>query len=392
MNEILKRREFIETSVIAGCALSAGYFSLCHPIAAQAADSLPLISEVSDQEALYYDKLDGLKVQCKLCPKECRVADSERGYCGVRENRGGIYKTLVYGRPCTVHVDPIEKKPLFHYLPGTSAFSLATAGCNMECQFCQNWDISQFRPEQIRMIDLPPQQTAKLAWETKSETIAYTYSEPVVFFEYMLDTAKAARELGIGSVMISNGYIQEKPLRELCKQLTGIKIDFKGFTEKFYKETCNGELEPVKKALKVIREEGIWLELVVLIIPTLNDSADENKAMADWIVENLGDQTPVHLTRYHPTYKLQITSTPVKTLETLRGVLRKQGLKYVYLGNVAGHPAENTQCPECEAVLIRRVGFETMMENLENGKCKKCHTAIPGVWVDPLKKEKKETG
>ncbi|MBN2325737.1 MAG: AmmeMemoRadiSam system radical SAM enzyme [Candidatus Omnitrophica bacterium] len=385
MDASLNRRKFVQASVCAGCALSMGGTLLAAP-GAQAADALPLTKELSDQEALYYDKLDDLKIQCKLCPKECRVADKERGYCGVRENKGGVYTTLVYGRPCTLHVDPIEKKPLFHYMPGTAAFSIATAGCNMECKFCQNWDISQFRPEQIRMIDLSPQKTADLAKETKSQTIAYTYSEPVIFYEYMYDAAKAARELGVGSVMISNGYIQEKPLRALCKQLTGVKIDFKAFTEKFYKETCSGELAPVLKALKIIREEGVWLELVVLIIPTLNDGEDENKSMAEWIVKNLGDQVPVHLTRYHPTYKLKITSTPVKTLEKLRSLMMKEGLKYVYLGNVAGHPSENTKCPECGAMLIRRLGFQTQIENLEDGECKKCHTKIPGVWSDPLVK------
>lgn len=386
MNMKINRREFVHSSICAGCAFSMAGSSLIWTSGAQSAEPLPLISQLSDEEARHYEKMEGLKIQCKLCPKECRVADGERGYCGVRENKGGVYKTLVYGRPCTAHIDPIEKKPLFHYLPGTTAFSIATAGCNMECKFCQNWDISQFRPEQIRMIDLPPQRTAEMAKETRCESIAYTYSEPVIYYEYMFDTAKASRALGVGSVMITNGFIQEKPLRELCKQLTGIKIDFKGFTETFYKDTCNGKLEPVLNALKIVREEGVWLELVVLIIPTLNDSEDENKAMAAWIAKNLGVQTPVHLTRYHPIYKLKIISTPVKTLETLRDLMMKEGLQFVYLGNVPGHPAENTYCPKCKETVISRLGMQTMQKNLEDGKCKKCHTPIPGVWVDPLKK------
>lgn len=386
MNTKWNRRDFIQSSVCAGCAFSLAGASLIGSSCADGAEALPMTDKVSDEEARHYEKMDGLKVQCKLCPKECRVADGERGYCGVRENQAGTYKTLVYGRPCTVHIDPIEKKPLFHYLPGSQAFSIATAGCNMECKFCQNWDISQFRPEQIRMIDLPPQRTAEMAKETRCESIAYTYSEPVIYYEYMFDSAKAGRELGVGSVMISNGFIQEKPLRELCKQLTGIKIDFKGFTETFYKDTCNGKLEPVLNALKIIHSEGVWLELVVLIIPTLNDSEEETKGMASWILKNLGAQVPVHLTRYHPTYKLKITSTPVKTLETLRDIMMKEGLQFVYLGNVPGHPAENTFCPQCKETVISRLGMQTMKQNLEDGKCKKCHTPIPGVWTDPLKK------
>ncbi len=385
MNTDLSRRTFLSSSVCTGCALSAGAAVLLNGPSSEAASAPKRTKEVSTHEALYYEKLDNLKVRCKLCPKECRVADSERGYCGVRENVKGIYQTLVYGRPCSLHVDPIEKKPLFHYMPGSTAFSLATAGCNIECLFCQNWDISQFRPEQINMYDLSPQATAELAKEANAKTIAYTYSEPVIFYEYMLDTAKAASKLKVGSVMISNGFIQEKPLRELLPHLTGVKIDFKGFTEKFYKETCHGELKPVLDALKIIKKEGTWLELVILIIPTLNDSSDENRDMAKWIVDNLGPDVPIHLTRYHPMYKITtIPSTPVKTLERLRKIALDAGLNYVYLGNVAGHPAENTVCHKCKEILIRRMGYKIRTEGLEKGECKKCHTKIPGVWNDPL--------
>ncbi len=383
MNIQIDRRHFIAASVCAGCSLSLG--NSLFPPSAFAANMPEMAEEVSDHEALHYEKMEGKKVTCKLCPKECRVADSERGYCGVRENIDGVYKTLVYGRPCSLHVDPIEKKPLFHYMPGTSAFSLATAGCNMECKFCQNWDISQFRPEQIRMFDLPPKATAQLAKETRSQTIAYTYSEPVIFYEYMFDTAVAAKQMGIGSVMISNGYIQEEPFRKLLPHLTGVKIDFKAFTEKFYEETCSGELKPVLKALEIIREMNVWLELVVLIIPTLNDSDKENRDMAKWIKEHLGPDIPVHLTRYHPMYKIKnIPSTPVNTLERLRKIMREEGLHYIYIGNVPGHPAENTHCPNCDEMLIRRLGYRIMMEGMENGKCKKCGTKIAGVWNDPL--------
>ncbi|RJP28575.1 MAG: AmmeMemoRadiSam system radical SAM enzyme [Candidatus Omnitrophota bacterium] len=384
MNSTVSRRRFIHSSFCAGCALSLGNVLLTRE-QAWSANQPPMAEDVSDHEARHYEKMEGKKVLCKLCPKECRVADQERGYCGVRENIGGVYKTLVYGRPCSLHVDPIEKKPLFHYLPGSAAFSLATAGCNIECKFCQNWDISQFRPEQIRMFDLSPQATAQLAKETRSQTIAYTYSEPVIFYEYMLDAAIEGRKNGIGSVMISNGYIQEKPLRELLPHLTGVKIDFKAFTETFYKEVCNGELAPVLEALKIIRAMNKWLELVVLIIPTLNDSDAENRDMAKWILDNLGPDVPIHLTRYHPMYKMKnIPNTPERTLERLRKIMKDEGLHYVYIGNVPGHPAENTHCPKCDELLIRRLGYRIMMEGLENGECKKCHTKIVGVWTDPV--------
>jgi pyruvate formate lyase activating enzyme len=337
------------------------------------------------REARYYERLKDNKVECQLCPKKCGVADQERGYCGVRENRGGTYQTLVYGRLCSRNIDPIEKKPLFHYIPGTTAYSVATAGCNMECKFCQNWEISQFRPEQVPALHLSPASTAEDAKRASSPTIAYTYSEPVVFYEYMYDTAAEARKLGIGSVMITNGFIEEKPLRDLCKVLTGIKVDFKAFTEKFYKETCNGELKPVLHSLEVLHDVGIWLELVVLIVPTLNDSDEENKSMAQWIRKNLGDSVPVHFTRYHPTYKIKnISPTPVATLERLRNIALDEGLKFVYAGNVPGHPGEDTYCPSCKEILIKRTGYYIGYNKIKDGKCPKCSAPIPGVWKNPL--------
>jgi pyruvate formate lyase activating enzyme len=228
--------------------------------------------------------------------------------------------------------------------------------------------------------------TAEIAKQQACPTIAYTYSEPVVFYEYMYDAAVEGRKLGIGSVAISNGYIQEQPLRELCKVLTAIKIDFKAFTEKFYREICSGELKPVLRTLEILKEEGIWFELVVLIVPTLNDSDEENKQMAKWIHDNLGDSVPVHFSRYHPTYKIRdIPPTPVATLERIRNQALDAGLKYVYLGNLPGHPGEDTCCPNCREVLINRTGYQINSNQLVDGKCPKCSTAIPGVWKDPLK-------
>jgi pyruvate formate lyase activating enzyme len=342
----------------------------------------PKLKGVARHEAKHWEKAEENRVKCVLCPRECVVADAERGSCGVRENQGGNYQTLVYGAVCSANVDPIEKKPLFHYLPGTTAFSVATAGCNMECKFCQNWQISQFRPEQVDSTLVPPETLAAACKARGCPTIAYTYSEPVVFYEYMHDSAALARKQGVGSVMISNGYIQEKPLRELCRQLTGVKIDFKAFSEKFYAGWCAGELKPVLATLETLKDIGIWFELVILIIPTLNDSPGETKRMCAWVVKQLGPDVPMHFTRFHPTYRVtNLPQTPVSVLERCRKIALDAGVRYAYAGNVPMHEGENTYCHSCHEELIRRVGFEVARVGLKDGKCPKCGTAIPGVWT-----------
>ncbi len=384
MSANLTRRGFLRSALGAACAAP-----LACPFAAVGpslfADDAPPEDAQFVKEALYYEKLGSLRVKCILCPRECRVADLERGYCGVRENRGGTYYTLVHSRACSVAIDPVEKKPLFHYLPGTTTFSLATAGCNIECRHCQNWNISQFRPEQVRSIYLPPERIAEVCKSKACPTIAYTYTEPVVFYEYVYDAAVYARERGIGSVIISNGYIHLKPIEELCKVLTAVKVDLKAFTEKFYKETCSGELKPVLDALVKIREVGMWLELVILVIPTLNDGEQEFREMTQWVVKNLGPDVPMHFTRFHPTYKIKnLPPTPVETLEMARRTALENGVRYAYVGNIPGHEGEHTYCPGCKTPVIRRAGFYIIENGLKDGKCAKCSTAIPGVWKNPL--------
>lgn len=343
--------------------------------------ALELASDLSTEEARYYKKLKDWVVECELCPRSCKVADRERGYCGVRENREGKYFTLVYSRPCSLNIDPIEKKPLFHFLPGTTAFSMATAGCNVNCKFCQNWDISQVRPEQTRNYYLPPEELVDLAVRYKAPTIAYTYSEPIIFYEYMYDTAKLGHTKGIRSVMISGGYIKEKPLVDLLKHLDAVKIDLKAFTEKYYKEVCHGELKPILDCLVTLKREGIWTEIVYLVVPTLNDDRREIDDMCAWILDNLGPDVPVHFTRFHPMYLLKnLPSTPVKTLEMARRTALKKGLNFVYIGNVPGHEGENTYCPKCGKVLIKRTGFSILSNDVVSGKCKHCGKMIPGVW------------
>ncbi len=333
------------------------------------------------REAKYYKKLDEGRVECQICPRECKVAPKERGYCGVRENIDGVYTTLVYGRACSVNVDPIEKKPLFHFLPGAKALSIATAGCNIECKFCQNWEISQFRPEQVRDIDLPPEMVVKKARENGIESIAFTYTEPVVFYEYMRDTAELAKQHGVKSVMISNGYIQSKPMAELCEHLSAVKIDLKAFTEKFYRETCSGELEPVLKTLKLLKEKGMWFELVVLIIPTLNDSDKEVSSMCSWVQSELGPDVPIHFSRFYPTYKIKnLPPTPVSTLERAREIAMTAGLNYTYVGNVPRHEGESTYCPRCGKVVVKRIGYHIPGVWIKDGKCASCDTPIAGIW------------
>ncbi len=333
------------------------------------------------REARYWEKKAHKQVHCQLCPRGCVVDDHERGYCGVRENRGGTYYTLVYSRAATYHIDPIEKKPLFHFLPGSMAFSIATAGCNLNCKFCQNWQISQVTPEQVDSYYLPPQKLATLAREYKTKSIAYTYNEPTIFYEYMYDTAVAAQEQSVKSVVITAAYIEHDPIAELCQVVDAIKVDLKAFSEKYYKDIVHGELKPVLQALETIRKQDTWLEIVYLVVPTLNDSEAEIKKLSRWIKRYLGPDVPIHFTRFFPQYLLKnLPPTPVATLDRCKAIADAEGLHYVYVGNVPGHPAENTYCPHCGKPLVERIGFTIKSMHITNGKCPYCGTKIPGIW------------
>jgi len=333
-------------------------------------------------DARYYTTLKNNVIQCGLCPWKCSVVNGKRGTCGVRENRNGKYYTLVYGRPCSIGNDPIEKKPFFHVYPGSSAFSIATVGCNFKCKFCQNYDISQKKPEELPVQYISPKDIAATAAAHKCQTIAYTYSEPVIFYEYMADCARAAKDLNIGNVMVSNGYINEKPLKDIMPLMTAIKIDFKGFSQQFYGDVCSGQLQPVLETLKRLSGSGVWFEIVVLVIPTLNDNLDEIKRMSAWIVKEAGPNVPVHFTRFHGDYKLKnLPDTPPETLQKARKTAMDQGCNFVYTGNMPGGEGENTYCPKCKEVVVNRYGHMTLSPELVNGKCHKCNTPIPGVWV-----------
>ncbi len=335
--------------------------------------------KLSKVEARFYKKLEEGGIECGLCPRHCRITDLERGYCGVRENRDDVYYTLVYGLPCALNIDPIEKKPLFHFHPGTTAFSLATAGCNVNCKCCQNWDISQSRPEQTKNIDMPPKDVIDICRERKIPTIAYTYSEPVIFYEYMSDIAELGHKHDIKSVMITGGYIEKEPLAELIPRLDAIKVDLKAIRTDYYRDYVDGELQPVLDGLVQMKKAGIWLELVYLVIPTLNDSDAEFKELARWIKTNLGSDVPVHFSRFHPQYLLKnLPMTPEATLQRAHDISKAEGLDFVYLGNLPGHPAESTYCPGCGEILIERRGYRVAPRNLKGNRCGSCDREIPG--------------
>jgi len=340
------------------------------------------IGFINKKEAMYYEKIDEKTIQCHLCSRNCVLSDGMTGFCRVRAPQGGKHYSLVYANPTAVHVDPIEKKPLFHFLPATTAFSIATAGCNFRCKYCQNWQISQFSPEETNNYYLPPQGVVDKAVEYKCRTIAYTYTEPSVFYEYMLDTAKLAKIRGIKNMYHSNGSLNPEPAEELSLYLDAADIDLKAFDQEFYGSVCEGYLETVLNTLKILRKNNVWVEITTLVVPTLNDDMGRIKQMCIWIKENLGEDTPLHFSRFHPQYKLMnLPATPVSTLEKAREVAMVTGLNFVYIGNVPGHLAESTYCPRCKKPVIRRVGYAILEINLDSqGRSKCCNYSIAGVW------------
>jgi pyruvate formate lyase activating enzyme len=374
----MNRRRFFRTAAGAGLALGANAVPLLTHLYAFGGQS----SGLSKVEARHYRKLPDREVECRLCPRNCRLGDKERGYCGVRENIDGTYYTLVYGKPCSLNADPIEKKPFFHFLPGTSALSLATAGCNVNCKFCQNWEISQVRPEQVRSFDLSPAEAVSLAKRHNCPSMAYTYSEPIVFFEYMMDTAEAARRQGLRNVVVTGGHINPEPLAELVKAVEAIKVDLKAFTQQFYTDQVHGTLQPVLEAIKMIHHSRAWLEIVYLVIPTLNDDLADIRRMCRWIIKEIGPDVPLHFSRFHPMYLLKnLPPTPLSSLEKARAAALEEGLNYVYVGNVPGHQAENTYCPKCKNMVIQRVGYSIQKMELKYGRCRFCRHPIPGIWA-----------
>ncbi len=335
---------------------------------------------MKEKEALYYKKLRGKIVQCQLCPKFCTIKKGERGNCGVRENQNGKLYSLVYGKACSANLDPIEKKPLYHFLPGEQSMSLATVGCNLHCKQCQNWQISQTKTELCPYITLSPEEVVQKTAEAKSRIISYTYTEPTIFYEYMLDTAKLAKKQGIKNVIVSNGFINPEPLKELCKYIDAANIDLKSFSEKFYKEICDARLQPILDAIKILHENNIWIEITNLLVPTLNDKEAEIKKLATWVAK-LDKNMPLHFSAFYPTYKLtHLPATSPEIIKKARQIALNAGLNYVYTGNIDDGEGSTTYCPKCKKALIIRQGYYVFRNNIEKGRCKFCHEEISGVW------------
>jgi len=321
-------------------------------------------------------------IRCLLCAQKCTIRDGARGRCRTRINVRGELRSLVYGRPAAIHVDPVEKKPFYHFLPGAAAYSLATAGCPLSCKFCQNWELSQAWPEDLRSAYAPPALIVRSARARQAPVIAFTYNEPTVFTEYLLDIAGEAKKQGIRPVIVSCGFMNREPLREMCRVLAAVKIDLKGFSPAFYRDVCGAELKPVLATIKEVARRKVHLEIVNLVVPTLNDSEQMLKDLSEWLLAEAGPDVPVHFTRFHPDYQLlNLPPTPVATLERARELAMSRGLRYAYVGNVPNHPGNHTYCPNCKKVVIRRTGFFLEEMNVKDGRCAFCRRKIAGVWA-----------
>lgn len=322
-------------------------------------------------------------LECELCPKMCRIAEGQSGECRVRVHLDGKLHSVIYGLPCSVHVDPIEKKPLFHFHPGSTILSIATVGCNLHCLNCQNWQISQANPEDGEHYDVPVDKLLALARRSESRSIAYTYTDPSIYFEYARDAAKAARAEGLRNVLVTAGYMNPAPARELLAVADAANVDLKSIRDDFYRQICDATLAPVQTYLKLAREAGVWVEVTNLVIPTLNDGEDDLRQLAEWIRDALGPDVPLHFSRFAPRYRLQnLPPTPESALDRARRIAMDVGLRYVYVGNVRGTEGENTYCPGCGTAVIERFGYQIRSMRLRAGKCPQCATPVAGVWDD----------
>ncbi|MDD5495955.1 MAG: AmmeMemoRadiSam system radical SAM enzyme [Candidatus Omnitrophica bacterium] len=332
-------------------------------------------------EAMYYKRIDDETVQCQLCPRFCTLSNGQRSFCRVREPRNGKLYSFVYGLVCAAHIDPIEKKPLFHFLPGTRAFSIATAGCNYRCKSCQNWAISQLPPEQVYNDKMSPEEIVNRTFQAGCPTIAYTYTEPVIFYEYMLDTSKIAKAKGLRNMCHSNGSFNQEALEELSLYLDAANIDLKGFSQSFYTDFAAGYLDRTLETIKTLKKNKVWVEITNLIVPTLNDDMAKVSQMCEWVYQNVGPDVPLHFSRFWPEYKLtNLYPTAAETLKEARDIAVASGMRYVYIGNIPGIDAESTHCHNCKKVVIRRSGYTILEDHVKDGKCEWCKTAIPGVW------------
>ncbi len=333
------------------------------------------------------------RLHCYLCPRHCHIGDGQAGFCFIRKNEGGRLVQLGYGHPAAVAMDPIEKKPLNHFFPGTKILSMGTAGCNMGCFFCQNWDISKAKADQVRSASLAPEDIVQLALEHDAPSLAFTYNEPTIWGEYVIDIAQAAHERGLNTVMVSNGYVTREAFFDIYQHIDAANIDLKGFTEGFYSKVTLTHLQPVLDTLRWLRHETeVWFEITNLIIPTLNDDQDELRRLCGWVLENLGDDVPLHFTAFHPDFKLtDKPPTPPETLHRARALAMHMGLKYVYEGNIFSEGG-NTLCPGCKRVIVRRSWHSILKTDLRDGACKHCGTHIAGVFTAAQVGRRRGTG
>ena len=374
--EAFTRRDFLSRCALAGLGFCAAGTLGRALLAASRSPAL--------KEALYCKALPGGRTQCLLCPNQCVRKDGENGLCHARGNRGGKYYSLVYGRPCVLALDEVEKCPLHHFQVQGRAFSLATAGCNLTCQYCQNWAFSQAGPDEVpKCYDLSPQAAVAKALEHKAGAVAYFYTEPTVYYEYMLDIARLARQRNLKNVVVTAGYVNPEPLRQLLPYVDAVAFGLKGWNDDFYRTYIGGELGHVKEAIKILAaSESVWWEVVTLIVPSLNDSMKEIAEMSAWLRDTAGPERPLHFTRFRPEYRLKrLPMTPATTLTKAREVAMQQGLKYVYVGNLPGHEGANTYCPRCGRTIVERLSFTVLKKRIVDGQCAFCNYKIGGVWL-----------
>ena len=342
------------------------------------------VGNVSNVPARYFKPLENHEVKCLLCPRHCEIRPGERGLCGVRENVDGVYVTKVYGKPAAIHGDPMEKGPFFHFLPATKTLALGTAGCNLTCMYCQSWQFAQRRPEQTDNESLPPDELVSQVRSYGLRSITFTYSEPMVAVEYLTDTAKAARAAGIKMAMHTSASCNPGPLKDICGLMDAVNIDLKSYSRSFYDDVVGCKIDAILENTKLVAGTDVWLELTFLAVPGYNTDPAVFKLMCQWIAITLGDQVPLHISRFFPAYRLRnVPATSTDTLKDLRKIAYDTGLRYVYLGNMAGDPSESTYCPKCGMMVVRRVGYEVSNTGLDlkTGKCVKCGMKIPGQWT-----------
>jgi len=372
MTRVITRRSFLKSSFSSAAVLCLG----C-PIGDLGAKTIP-----SPEQARFYEKIAEQSVKCRLCFRNCTIAEGQRGFCRNRENRNGTLYSLVYGKAAAVQLDPIEKEPMYHNLPGSTILCTGTASCNFRCKFCHNWHLSQRTVEELAPFarELTAADIVDIA-QAKGAGLSFTYNEPTVFYEFMHDIAEIGAARGLNTIFHTNGGMQAEPMKKLLRHMKGVTVDLKGFTADYYRNMSFARMTPVLETLKLIKQQGKWLEIVNLIVPTMNDDMANIKEMCGWIMDNLGPDVPIHFTRFFPAYKMKhLPPTPIRILEEARDSAAEAGMRYVYIGNVPGHKYNSTLCPECRKKIISRTHFAVHQVDIKKSKCTYCGYRIPGIW------------